>query len=86
VVDVGVVGDPEHPGDEGTLLGPVLVPVFDDLEKDGLDQVLAGSSTHHPTTKQTLSKKLDARPLLNNTGTDGKRLWFIPKVGEESSV
>jgi len=86
VVDVGVVGDPEHPGDERTFLGPVLVPVFDDLEEDGLDQVFAGSSAHHPTTRHTLSKKLNARPLLDNTGTPGKRLWFLPKMAEESSV
>jgi len=42
VVNIGVVGDPKHPGDERTVFGPVSVSVFDDLEKNGLDQVLAG--------------------------------------------
>jgi hypothetical protein len=38
----GIVGDPEHSGDERLLLGMASIPVFNDLEEDGLDQVLAG--------------------------------------------
>jgi hypothetical protein len=32
-------------------------------------------------TRHSLSKKLDARPLLDNTGTPGKRLWPKKRAG-----